>query len=432
MASIWDHLMKIVCYLPCSILVTCFTVKLLNIRRPVRFICLVNLAEIIVYCPVMLFPTLPWVKTFNAVLQLVLYICPSLLVRGHSIPRRLLAGAMSFMTVLVGEVFSMLFFFSFGGKIDLNDIAYATQNIPLYIFYQTINFVGTYISIQLLSWLWKRSIQKVGGKTLWYFALFPITQALLFSLCILYAPEEGLSSARYLLMSMIAVLCIVADALLFRTIEKVTRSAILEERADWSEQLLLQQETHYAQILSDTEDASRIRHDIRNQLQTAYSLIAQGEHDSAKELLDGVVTQLERAPSFCAHPVVNALLTVKSEQFLESGIPLICNCSVPKSLPFEGVDLCSLFSNILDNAYHAAQGCTAPVTITAAIQSDFFILTCVNPIHTKPNPQQKRKGHGLGLTILDGIVQRYRGELHTEQSAQDYKIIVWLQLSEKD
>lgn len=169
--------------------------------------------------------------------------------------------------------------------------------------------------------------------------------------------RSRLDTGIYIILMISTLFCILVDALMFRSIQQLTQKEISEERTVWAERLLLQQESYYAQILADTEDASRIRHDIRNQLQTAYSLIAESDTEAAKHQLDGIVSRLERSQTYCSHRVVNSLLSVKGDCFRAAHIKFDCQCEVPQELPIDGVELCSLFSNVLDNPYHASIAC---------------------------------------------------------------------------
>lgn len=112
------------------------------------------------------------------------------------------------------------------------------------------------------------------------YLLFPLSQSILLVISVLFIERhaKGAVSTGYSLALLLAILlCVVADVFLFRSIKQLMEKAAAEERAGWFDYLLEQQELYYEQYQADLEDASRIRHDIRNQLQTAYTLMEQ--HD---------------------------------------------------------------------------------------------------------------------------------------------------------
>ncbi|MFR6379860.1 MAG: hypothetical protein ACLUNZ_08685 [Evtepia sp.] len=121
---------------------------------------------------------------------------------------------------------------------------------------------------------------------------------------------------------------------LFRSMHQLMEKAAAAERAGWFDYLLEQQELYYEQYQADLEDASRIRHDIRNQLQTAYTLMEQHDGPGASAILNGVSDQLEQHPDYCPNRLLNALLSVKGNLFTQAGLPFQFDCALPELLPF--------------------------------------------------------------------------------------------------
>lgn len=428
----WDHVMKIVCYMPSSILLSYMVARMLKVNHRRQYMFGINLAYYSAYTLYAIFISIPWAQAIYVPISLSIYALGALAFSKESWLRRIMALGIEFLIMLTAEAVSVLFFSVCGGKINELQIAAATEIPALYIFFQTINFAVAALLCFFALQLWERSVERMENRILWYYTLFPLSQGVLLFVVGFFVSENGLNTSHYVMMTAAAIFCLIVDVLLFRSMRQLTEKAVAEEQAAWSEHLLLQQQSYYAQILSDTEDASRIRHDIRNQLQTAYSLMQSGDIDAATGQLDGISRRLERSASFCANKIVNAILSVKSDSFAEAGIALHCHCDVPEPLPFDGVELCSLFSNVLDNAYRAAASVEKEpktVELTAGIRRGYFILTCTNPTPEAP-PRRSGKGHGLGLGILRDLAEKYNGELKTEQENGTFKTTIWLQIPE--
>ena len=182
------------------------------------------------------------------------------------------------------------------------------------------------------------------------------------------------------------------------------------------------------------EDAAKIRHDIRNQLQTVYALLQSGSHEQAKSQLDDIGALVNQAPSYCANPVINALLQVKAGQYESAGVTLDCRCEVPVMIPIAGVELCSLFSNVLDNALRAARDSAqaAPtVELRSGLQGNVFTLFCRNSCPEKLE-NTLRPGHGLGLEILRDLAARHDGTVQTRQEDGTFFTTVQLLLTDQN
>ena len=92
---------------------------------------------------------------------------------------------------------------------------------------------------------------------------------------------------------------------------------------------------------------------MRNQIQTIYGLLERGEESLAREHLDGLSALLPEQERLCENRIADTILSEKRKLCEQAGIQSEFSCSVPAGLPFDSVTLCSLFSNLLDNAIAA-------------------------------------------------------------------------------
>ena len=173
-------------------------------------------------------------------------------------------------------------------------------------------------------------------------------------------------------------------------------------------------------MLADSKfnEISELRHDIQNQFQTIRVLLTELDgKEQAEHMIDHIQERLNsvRTVNYCANRTINAVLTVKlSEKRLQNIRTeiLLRDC---ENLPFDDYDLCSLVTNLFDNAVTACLQCDKSkepfIELKSGIRNGFFLLHCVNSC---PNPKQitdvrPRDGHGYGITILKNICQKYDG-----------------------
>lgn len=166
------------------------------------------------------------------------------------------------------------------------------------------------------------------------------------------------------------------------------------------------------------EEISRIRHDFRNQLQTVEHLIAEGQLSEAQESVQLIENALEetRLPQFCPNPVVDVLLTLKLNEPENKGVRTEVLVRDIELLPLNQYELCSLLSNMIDNAFVSVNDSGAPmherlVTIRSRCVNKMLLIKVTNTCHpdaTVDNPPP-RSGHGYGLQIVRRITRRYNG-----------------------
>ena len=381
----------------------------------------------------------------NTIVQVLLIFSFSLLWSKSRLLHRILAPAINLIITTLPEPIAIAAILNVSASDSLNPNDYITlASHPAALFLIRFSYFILICPLCLLgAQIWDRVVKKASGRVLSPTFLFPLSQAVILLLATVLVDTQLQAShaALYCFFLFVAtLLCILADYFLFRSMRQLTEKAAAEERAGWFEYLLEQQQVYYEQYLSDLEDASRIRHDIRNQLQTAYTLMAQHEDDRARAILDGISSTLDQKAVYCRNRVVNAVLSVKGTLFTQAGIPFRFDCALPDEIPLPEVTLCSLFTNVLDNAYHAVSltsEADKEIALSAYIKNGAFLLTCRNPVppHAEPLSAQDRKPpkspgrqHGLGLSILQNIADTHNGTMNVDVTNTTFSIQLFLQL----
>lgn len=381
----------------------------------------------------------------NTVVQVLLIFAFSLLWSKSRLMHRLLAPAINIIITTFPEPITIAVILKVSVSDSLNPNDYITlASDPVALFLIRFSYFLLICPLCLLgAHIWDRVVKKASGRVLRPTFLFPLSQAVILLLVTVLVDTQLQSSHASLYCAFLfvaAMLCIFADYFLFRSMRQLTEKAAAEERAGWFEYLLEQQQVYYEQYLNDIEDASRIRHDIRNQLQTAYTLMSQHEDDRARAILDGISSALDQKAVYCKNRVVNAVLSVKGTLFTQAGIPFRFDCALPDDISLPEVTLCSLFTNVLDNAYHAVSlipEADREIVLSAHIKNGGFLLACRNPVppQAEPLPAQDRKQpkspgqlHGLGLSILQNIADTHNGTMNVDVTETTFCIQLFLQL----
>lgn len=418
----------------------------MGIEKKKRFAVTFALMNMLVQTACRLCPGLPYPQYVNTILQVMMGLLPSLLLSKNDLLRKLLAPALAVLLQSLPEPLVYLMIFSSHPATDDVATFAGLASDPLQLFYIRFSYLILFSVFSVLGILiWDRVVQKSTGGILRRFILFPLSQACLFLLCISFievSGERSLSVQFCAILFVMGIICAVADYYLFRSMGQLTEKAIAEERADWFEYLLDQQQMYYQQHLSDLDETARIRHDFRNQLQTAYSLMAQNKDDRASAILDSMQTRVDEQPVYCRNLIVNSILSTKGSLFRQADIPFSFDCALDEGLPLDGITLCSLFTNVLDNAYHEMlemEGEERHIHLSCHRKNHFLVLSCRNPVlqdetkNTKNNMEMENSNirrHGLGLSILQNIADSHDGTMEVLRDAEAFQIRIVLQLEE--
>ena len=200
--------------------------------------------------------------------------------------------------------------------------------------------------------------------------------------------------------------------LLYYVISLEKKAALEAELRDTRHRMALEQ-SYYRAVEARREELARIRHDFNNQLAAIGFLIQSGDEADAQTMLRQLSEDIAatRENPYCAIPVVNAVLTEKETLCREAGIALYTELDLPETLGVEPLHLCSILSNLLDNAVHGCTGTEQPaITLSSAMAGDYLLLRTVNP--SLP-PKAPEEGHGYGSKILRKLAEKYGGSYET-------------------
>ena len=327
---IFNELIHILCYAPLSFITYLVLGHMLDVSKRTGFSFLMTMLHVglhILYTFAVI-QGIPWADLVRTIAQMsVVFIVPLFFSRRRK-AHTVLCSTLTMLASTAAELAALFTYTSLGGSFDAHIMTDPSANVPAYILMYVINLVFLLIFLWIIWNLWSRFVLRSSPKAAWYFMIFPLSQVIWLAIAEIYAITSRLAPIRYLYFVPGILLSVLADWLLFRSIAALTRQAADEARALWFEQLLEQQQSYYSYILADQEEASHIRHDMRNQIQTAYALIQSGDSETAQAQLGELTRMTEQRQSFCRNRIVDAILHVKELQCRDRGIKLQCQCSV--------------------------------------------------------------------------------------------------------
>lgn len=185
-------------------------------------------------------------------------------------------------------------------------------------------------------------------------------------------------------------------------------------------QQLSYQKQHMSELKNIVADYHQLRHDMKNHFACMDRLISQEKYGKLKEYFYSLSKDLYALDNQIetGNEIVNQVINIKYATAHRMQIPMDIQITVPRQLPIQDHLLCSLFSNLLDNAIEASSKVKEPmISVQMNMVKDYLSLTVRNRIEdsqretalshktTKSNPQL----HGLGLQIVEEVVRRYHG-----------------------
>ena len=196
---------------------------------------------------------------------------------------------------------------------------------------------------------------------------------------------------------------------------------------------------HDKNIQETYETMRTWRHDMKNHIRTMRSLAEQGQLPELLAYIDESYDMMDRSMSYIStgHPAFDATLSNKLYAAKNMGITVKTLISVPENLPLSSVDLCSVLSNLLDNAITAAavtekpslyveitvKGCMLCIKVENSSNGEYKTQDGIF-LSTKKSPDE----HGLGLKSVQRITESLCGSVKIQPEADKFTVTVILPL----
>ncbi len=299
------------------------------------------------------------------------------------------------------------------------------------VFYEII-----YIPVMhIILFFWKKRRRWILNKSIYATFLFPVSQMLMMEILVYYITLQIATTRRYypeaIAIAMTGIiLYIFADIFLFQVILDDSQKERLAVQLEMMNLQACRELEYYQYINEKIRESRKLRHDFGNQLQTVYCII-QNDTAPEQEFAVRVSKALEESgeqnfsAEFCENIIVNVILEEKARIAARQGISLHVSVALPEEIFVEKVDLCSVFSNLLDNAIHAAAKVSEDryIQVTASVSGCCCKFITVNScsrdtekISCAAFDADKTDIHGgYGLCILRSIGEKYKGELVTQK-----------------
>lgn len=191
------------------------------------------------------------------------------------------------------------------------------------------------------------------------------------------------------------------------------------------------QKKHYEKIQQQRTQFENIKSNFENQLLRLCFLLDAGQTTEALGLLQTLKKEIESAKEylFCSNPIVNAVLSNKEQLCLKHQIAFHADLQVGPCESVDKLHLCSIFSNLLDNAIEASKKVTPPadryIRLTARQSGDYLHIKAKN---SSLPPASPKMGHGYGQKILTDIATNYSGEFRVHYENHTYEAYLCIQI----
>lgn len=196
------------------------------------------------------------------------------------------------------------------------------------------------------------------------------------------------------------------------------------------------QKKQYEDIIIQSEQIRKLRHDYKNNFLVIRSLIEDNNDTKAIEIIDKDLEHINASKSHIKtnNDIVNAIVNTKMSEAFSHGIKVEFK-SISDFDELDDFDLCNLISNMFDNAITAVKNCdTKLIDIIISKKNNYYIIKMSNTIPQSvldKNPElnttkQDKTSHGYGIKIIKDIAKKYSGEFDCYEDDGMFYSLVYL------
>lgn len=194
--------------------------------------------------------------------------------------------------------------------------------------------------------------------------------------------------------------------------------------------------SYYKQIEANQKELKKLHHDIKNHLNIIYQFVESNNIIDAKSYLESILVKFKyNNKIFCKNNTINAVINTKYNSAIENKIDCFFNLDIDNAISISDVDLCSLFSNTLDNAISASKKTNdiskRKITLKARCHNGFFSFNIENnhsnniKIENDKYISDKNDSmHGFGIENIKDIINKYKGHIQISHNENIFSIII--------
>lgn len=241
----------------------------------------------------------------------------------------------------------------------------------------------------------------------------------------------------------ISCLLIVSNICLVLSIRKSIFDNKMVAEANLIKEKMKIQYTHYINTQQDYMKVRQLHHDIKNHIACIKGVTQSNQ--GATNYINSIEDELDRYDNNfnTGNMILDIILNEKNKVCKENNIKLLIDINNIETCSFiDTIDICSIFSNIFNNAIEACEKISdsyKEINLRGTIVNNFFVIrtenTKQNKINIKNNYIKTDKKdtylHGLGIKSIKASVSKYNGEVVINHSENSFIMKIFIPLVPK-
>ena len=253
-----------------------------------------------------------------------------------------------------------------------------------------------------------------------------------------------LNQQIYIYLSIILVISIfiLIIIVMFKLKEKELHKRVLQKNIDVLNKQLQYKLKYYKSEKKSEDEIKRYMHDRRNHIRILIGLVEKGENQRAIDYMSKLTDSYKNMQnnSITKNKVIDSIISNLIEECKQKNIKLNLDIKLPEEIAITDIDLCIIFSNLIDNAIEACEklnNCSQKfINIKSNIAGSYMYMSIENSYNGQISKngiefttwKKNKKFHGIGLENVRITVNKYKGMLKYDYNESVFKVSVLLNI----
>ncbi|WP_371025237.1 ATP-binding protein [Paraclostridium ghonii] len=320
-------------------------------------------------------------------------------------------GAYAFLSLLCNKLIEIRYYWYYSLRYD--KLIFLEINILINLL---LIYIVTIINVLRL----KVNLNNKQYKYIFFSIILNLLSAILIFGTIYKTTQTVTNLALDVVIVLISSSILILNILFMWLITRVIKDSNLRAENKCIKENIQLQHQYYLNIQESQLKVKKLYHDMKNHMICIENLYGKNEY------IENINNQLKECNSIfnTNNMILDIILNDKQRISKSKGIDLLANINFRECDFIDGADVCSIFSNMIDNAIEACEkiedkNILKRINIKGTIVRSLYIIKCENP---KNNIIKLKNGliltnkkdkflHGIGISSMKNSIEKYNGNL---------------------